>query len=95
MVYPAPLPISFYFPLTTPAGAVGMDIISIASDVIAKQLTEIEHSLFKKIAPHELFFANWKKKGKSELSPNIVVLINWFNRVRGYPNNANVNAPYG
>eukprot|EP01128_Nolandella_sp_AFSM9_P005129 TRINITY_DN2435_c0_g1_i2.p1 TRINITY_DN2435_c0_g1~~TRINITY_DN2435_c0_g1_i2.p1 ORF type:complete len:430 (+),score=51.52 TRINITY_DN2435_c0_g1_i2:118-1290(+) len=57
------------------------DISAVPSEVIAKQLTQLESDLFRKITPNELLFGNWKRSNKSELCPNIVVFINWFNRM--------------
>ncbi|KAL6042210.1 hypothetical protein QOT17_024548, partial [Balamuthia mandrillaris] len=48
---------------------------------LASQLTIIEQSIFRDISPLELLFGGWKKANKKELTPNIVRLIDWFNKI--------------
>jgi hypothetical protein len=46
---------------------------------IARQITLIEYSVFKKITPKECFNLSWTKKTKEQTSPNIVELTKRFN----------------
>jgi hypothetical protein len=45
-------------------------------------MTAIEHELFVNIPPCELIGAEWKKKNKSKITPHVVAMVHWFNRVR-------------
>jgi len=51
---------------------------------MARQLTLIEKELFRAIRPPELVGAAFKKKNKSEISPNVVQMIEWFNHVTAW-----------
>ena len=53
---------------------------SFPSAQLAVQLTLIEQRLYCNTRPNEFFFGNWKRPNKDDLCPNIVALINWFNR---------------
>eukprot|EP01080_Neovahlkampfia_damariscottae_P001247 gene1247-11336_t len=46
---------------------------------IARQITLIEYSIFRKITPKECFNLSWTKKNKEQTSPNIVELTKRFN----------------
>ncbi|TPX59857.1 hypothetical protein SpCBS45565_g07656 [Spizellomyces sp. 'palustris'] len=51
-------------------------------DTIAQQLTLLEHTQFKRIRPSEFFFQSWNDRHlKDQASPNLSILIGWFNRV--------------
>lgn len=51
-------------------------------DIVAQQLTLLEHTQFKRIRAPEFFFQGWNDRQFKELTaPNLVVLISWFNRV--------------
>lgn len=49
---------------------------------LAQALTCIEHELFVNLPEAELIGSGWKKKNKSKLTPHVVAMISWFNRVR-------------
>lgn len=49
---------------------------------LAQALTAIEHELFTSLHEAELIGTEWKKKSKHIRAPNVVSMINWFNRVR-------------
>jgi hypothetical protein len=51
---------------------------------IARQLSLIEHEIFCSVAPTELQFARWKNRNRKKLAPNVVSLINWFNKVTNW-----------
>lgn len=48
---------------------------------LAKQITLVEHDLFRAIRPNELLNQAWTKKNKERDSPNILRLIDHFNKV--------------
>jgi hypothetical protein len=48
---------------------------------LAQALTAIEHELFLSLHEEELLGIEWKKKNKHIRAPNVVSMINWFNRV--------------
>jgi hypothetical protein len=48
---------------------------------IARQITLIEHQLYKAIQPTECLGLKWTKPNKNELAPNICKMINRFNQV--------------
>ncbi|KAI9088529.1 ras guanine nucleotide exchange factor domain-containing protein, partial [Phlyctochytrium arcticum] len=51
-------------------------------EMIAQQLTLLEHTQFKLIRPFEFFFQAWNDRHlKDVTSPNLSSLITWFNRV--------------
>lgn len=49
--------------------------------IIAKQLSDYSHKLFSKIEYNELLLTNWTKKDKNKLSPNVVKIIERFDKV--------------
>jgi hypothetical protein len=51
---------------------------------IARQMTLIEAEMFRSICPPELVGGSWKKKNRVELSPNVVRMIDWFNRITAW-----------
>jgi len=51
---------------------------------MARQLTLIESDMFKSITPLELANSAWKKKNKAELSPSVVRMIEWFNKMTAW-----------
>jgi len=48
---------------------------------MARQLTLLESTLFRAIRPHEFLNQNWSKPGRELNSPNILIMIEWFNKV--------------
>eukprot|EP01113_Clastostelium_recurvatum_P004256 TRINITY_DN1187_c0_g1_i11.p1 TRINITY_DN1187_c0_g1~~TRINITY_DN1187_c0_g1_i11.p1 ORF type:complete len:1140 (-),score=277.83 TRINITY_DN1187_c0_g1_i11:153-3572(-) len=48
---------------------------------MARQLTLIEHDLYRKIPPKEFLGLSWQKADKEEKSPNLLKLIRQFNQV--------------
>lgn len=48
---------------------------------LARQLTLVEHELFRAIEPPELLFANWKRDAKHNLAPHVCAVIDHFNRI--------------
>ena len=48
---------------------------------VARQLTIIESNIFRNIAPNECIGLAWSKKDAKERSPNILQMINRFNKV--------------
>lgn len=51
---------------------------------IAKQLTLLEKELFCKITTSDLMMAAWKKKDKAQGAPNVVKIIEWFNKIAAW-----------
>jgi len=47
---------------------------------IARQITLLEHELYRSIQSTEVIKQRWNGKSKAELSPNIMKLITWFNQ---------------
>eukprot|EP01114_Cavostelium_apophysatum_P003195 TRINITY_DN1296_c0_g1_i3.p1 TRINITY_DN1296_c0_g1~~TRINITY_DN1296_c0_g1_i3.p1 ORF type:complete len:979 (+),score=384.94 TRINITY_DN1296_c0_g1_i3:893-3829(+) len=54
------------------------------SEEIARQMTLIEDNLYKSIKPWEFFGQAWTKKDKETNSPNILAMIQRFNKVSGW-----------
>lgn len=48
---------------------------------VARQLTLIEHNLYRTITPCECLRQRWTSKDKATLAPNIIALIDRFNKV--------------
>jgi len=48
---------------------------------VARQLTLIEHNLYRTITPCECLRQRWTGKDKATLAPNIIALIDRFNKV--------------
>ncbi|ORY50306.1 ras GEF [Rhizoclosmatium globosum] len=48
---------------------------------LAKQLTLLEHTYFRKIKIDEFYAQSWAKSKKPSSSSRLLTLINWFNRV--------------
>eukprot|EP01114_Cavostelium_apophysatum_P012605 TRINITY_DN2861_c0_g1_i4.p1 TRINITY_DN2861_c0_g1~~TRINITY_DN2861_c0_g1_i4.p1 ORF type:complete len:521 (+),score=136.05 TRINITY_DN2861_c0_g1_i4:171-1733(+) len=51
---------------------------------IARQLTLIEHDMFRTCAPKELLNLSWQSKEKETLSPNVLKMIRRFNDVSSW-----------
>lgn len=51
---------------------------------IARQLSIIAHYQYSKITYNELINANWTRKNKDELSPNVMRMIDRFNSLYGW-----------
>ena len=58
-----------------------IDILKINSKEIAIELTNISYNIYSKIKPKELLQGVFTKKNKKELSPNIVEVIDRFNKL--------------
>jgi len=59
-----------------------ISIIDLDPEIIAQQLTLIEHTLLKRIRLDEFFAQSWNDKhNKDSMAPNLVAFINWFNKV--------------
>jgi len=56
-------------------------IIDVDPLEMARQLTLLESTLFRAIRPHEFLNQNWGKPGREFNSPNILIMIEWFNKV--------------
>ena len=55
---------------------------TVLAEVVAQQLTQIEHTMFIEIGDSEFLHLNWKnEKLKKKVSPNIVKLVDRFNAV--------------
>jgi hypothetical protein len=48
---------------------------------IARQMTLIEHDLYRSIQAWEFFKCGWSKKGKEQSSPNVLAMVQRFNQV--------------
>ncbi|KAJ3225262.1 Ras protein-specific guanine nucleotide-releasing factor [Clydaea vesicula] len=57
-----------------------ISILDFDSEDLAKQITLIEHKLFREIPLHEFYCQSWNDKTYLK-SPNLVKLINWFNHM--------------
>ena len=58
-----------------------IDLLKINSKEIAIELTNISYNIYSKIKPKELLQGVFTKKNKKELSPNIVEVIDRFNKL--------------
>lgn len=56
-------------------------LMKVHATELARQLTLVEHELFRAIEPPELLFANWKRDAKRDLSPHVCAVIDHFNRI--------------
>jgi hypothetical protein len=78
---------SFHNQLPVPKSVLPKDLTKIETfgDVphveLARQLTLFEARLFSKVTPNQLRSGYWSKENKTELSPDVVDLTNWFNKV--------------
>jgi len=61
-----------------------VSILKVRPIDMAKQLTLIERDMFCKILPTDVIGGAWKKKDKAETSPNILKMIDWFNKVTSW-----------
>eukprot|EP00485_Elphidium_margaritaceum_P004083 CAMPEP_0202689252 /NCGR_PEP_ID=MMETSP1385-20130828/4554_1 /ASSEMBLY_ACC=CAM_ASM_000861 /TAXON_ID=933848 /ORGANISM="Elphidium margaritaceum" /LENGTH=654 /DNA_ID=CAMNT_0049344363 /DNA_START=23 /DNA_END=1987 /DNA_ORIENTATION=- len=57
------------------------DIMAESDESIAQQITLMDFNCFKAIAQRELCGQAWKKKDREERAPNVMAMINQFNRV--------------
>ena len=55
-------------------------LVKVHATELARQLTLVEHELFRAIEPPELLFANWKRDAKRDLAPHVCAVIDHFNR---------------
>jgi hypothetical protein len=62
-------------------GAKSLSLRDFHPEEIARQLTLIEYSLYKKIKPWECLNQNWMKADKENKAPNIIGMITRFNEV--------------
>jgi hypothetical protein len=60
------------------------DLLEWSPVEIARQMTLIEYGIFSQIKPKECFKLGWSKADKHERSPNIVRLIDHFNKMSGW-----------
>eukprot|EP01099_Mayorella_cantabrigiensis_P002786 TRINITY_DN2238_c0_g1_i1.p1 TRINITY_DN2238_c0_g1~~TRINITY_DN2238_c0_g1_i1.p1 ORF type:complete len:767 (-),score=215.63 TRINITY_DN2238_c0_g1_i1:41-2341(-) len=51
---------------------------------LARQLTLLEHRLYKAIQPKELLHQAWSKKDKETRSPNVLSMIRMFNKISNW-----------
>lgn len=63
---------------------VSITFLEISAKEIAQQLTHIEQDLFVRICPLELLFGSTGKSQKYELAPNVMQIIEWFNKIVGW-----------
>lgn len=57
-------------------------ILDVDPDELARQLTVLEHELFRSISLHEFYCQAWSHKtSKNKLAPNLVKFIRYFNHV--------------
>lgn len=55
--------------------------MDIHPEEVARQMTLIEHELFKKIKSHECIKQKWVREAQKENAQNIIKMIHRFNRV--------------
>jgi hypothetical protein len=68
-------------PIVPQVSAMGLDILDMHTDELARQITIIGYELWWRIKPWEFLGQAWNKKGKEEKAPNILAMINRFNEV--------------
>ena len=51
---------------------------------VARQMTLIEHDLYRSIQPWEFFKCGWSKADKEKTSPNILAMVQRFNQVSSW-----------
>ncbi|MDP2438567.1 MAG: RasGEF domain-containing protein, partial [archaeon] len=56
-------------------------ILEVHPTELARQLTLIEHGLYRRIAPAECLNKAWTLKDKEERSPNVLKMIHFFNKI--------------
>eukprot|EP00005_Dracoamoeba_jomungandri_P004793 CAMPEP_0174260044 /NCGR_PEP_ID=MMETSP0439-20130205/8791_1 /TAXON_ID=0 /ORGANISM="Stereomyxa ramosa, Strain Chinc5" /LENGTH=914 /DNA_ID=CAMNT_0015344173 /DNA_START=112 /DNA_END=2856 /DNA_ORIENTATION=+ len=64
--------------------ATSITFLDVSPLELAEQLANIEQRLFLKIQPVELLFASWIGKNRKELAPNVVEIIEWFNKISSW-----------
>eukprot|EP01102_Stenamoeba_stenopodia_P008186 TRINITY_DN2335_c0_g1_i2.p1 TRINITY_DN2335_c0_g1~~TRINITY_DN2335_c0_g1_i2.p1 ORF type:complete len:763 (+),score=111.85 TRINITY_DN2335_c0_g1_i2:596-2884(+) len=60
---------------------------------VARQLVMIEQSYFCRIRNPELLFVAWKGPNKNQTSPNVLTLIQWFNKISNWVASEIVTSP--
>lgn len=63
-------------------------VIEVVPEEFARQLTLIEFSIFEEIRFEECFGMGWAKKANESKSPNIIKMIQQFNKVKTIPLNS-------
>lgn len=58
-----------------------MKLLDVHPEEIARQLTLIEHSLYRAIKPSECLKQRWTTAAKASVAPNVIALIERFNKV--------------
>jgi len=56
-------------------------IFNVPSEEIARQMCLMDHNIFSSIRPHEFLGQSWKKKNKATEAPNILRIIDHFNKI--------------
>ena len=59
-------------------------ILDVAPPEFARQLTLLEHALYRKISAVECLNKGWTLKDKESRSPNVLAMIHFFNRVSSW-----------
>jgi len=57
------------------------NIFNVPSEEIARQMCLMDHEIFASIRPHEFLGQSWKRKDKATRAPNILRIIDHFNKI--------------
>lgn len=58
-----------------------MQLLDVHPEEMARQLTLIEYNIYKEIKPSECLKQRWTRTDKASVAPNIMALIDRFNKV--------------
>jgi len=57
------------------------NILNVPCEEIARQMCLMDHEIFASIRPHEFLGQSWKRKDKATKAPNILRIIDHFNKI--------------